>query len=542
MSYRPVPFRSFAGGLQLRDQPDVVDDSQCVDCLNVYFSERGALKQREGYNKLSSSELTNRGGSLEPYYKTDGTKQLLIGAGTRLEALATTGSIVASATGLTDGTWDFARFGSPNSELAYAGQGTDTLRKWDGSSWTAPTATVDGTAGRAMPKAGCLAVVTPDNRLVASGFVAGSGGPNGTTSSPSHVYFSEAGDPEGWNSSNYVQLRPGDGERVMGVCAWRGHLFVFKETAFWVYAGTGTAQTGTPIFNFRGVETGVGLASKRALAVAEDGVYFMDRTGVYRTTGAEPQRVSELVSPIFEGNPNLFYESDTLDHAAITAAAMGYWNRRILLAFPSGAATTNNRLLVFDPTYNWWALWDIPAAALTGFRIGSTEELVFAYASGTKHIGRHVGRDNTYAADDMTAGAGGNAITARWRSGWQNYGSGEVKAIRESKLWGGGQVTLRLYVDYESVASAEQALTLTTGSSDTWGDGTGTDTWGDGTGTDLWGPSLGTIRPYLVRKAARGTVFSTQFRNTTLGKTFSIYRLAHHLRESRVPSTVQTEA
>jgi hypothetical protein len=38
----------------------------------------------------------------------------------------------------------------------YAGNGADTLRRWDGAAWTAPTATVNGTAASAMPKAGSI--------------------------------------------------------------------------------------------------------------------------------------------------------------------------------------------------------------------------------------------------------------------------------------------------------------------------------------------------------------------------------------------------
>src|SRR5262245_34569861 len=137
-SYSSYPFQGFGSGLNLRDKPDAVSPAECIDAMDVLFGDRGAIQQRTGYDNLTESTLTNAVTALEPFYKTSGTKQLLAGCGTRLEALSTAGAVVDSETGLTSAVWDFARFGKPNEEVAYAGNGTDTLRKWGGTEWTAP--------------------------------------------------------------------------------------------------------------------------------------------------------------------------------------------------------------------------------------------------------------------------------------------------------------------------------------------------------------------------------------------------------------------
>ena len=117
MGYLPEPIPHFAGGLNLRDKTDAVDPSQAIDLLNVEFSTSGAVAQRAGWDNLSTSNFTNDVTSLEPFYTTAGTKQLVAGCGTRLEVMEANGSINGSpATGLTDGIWDFARFGGPNNE------------------------------------------------------------------------------------------------------------------------------------------------------------------------------------------------------------------------------------------------------------------------------------------------------------------------------------------------------------------------------------------------------------------------------------------
>lgn len=520
--YTSYPQQGFGKGLNLRDKPDAVDQAECIDAMDVLFSERGAIVQRPGYDNLTTSALTNRAASLEAFYKTSGTKQLLAGCGTRLEAIEGT-SVKASATGLTNAVWDFARFGKPNGEVAYAGNGTDTLRKWNGTEWTAPTATVNGEAGKAMPKAGSICVwPAAGNRLVATRFSTTTGGPNAATSSPDHVWFSEPGDPEAWKTSepeNQVQLMPGNGEAIQACIAWKEFVFVFKETSFFIFTRQGTDNDGNPDFVFRPVEAGVGLASPRAVCAHPSGVYFMGRNGVYRTTGQEPQLVSDLVEPIWSGNASPFYTGGVLAHGSITNCAMGTWEDRIYLAFPTESA--NSRVLVYDPQYEWWAPFSIPASCFATYRAGNAEELVFGYASGSNHIGRHA---PSYTNDD------GTAISSRWRSGWFDLGNPDVKTLRSSKFWGSGKVFCGLSHDFEQGTGTLDLLDFSDKSADTWG---GT-TWGGGE----WAEPKGLL-PAHKRRATRGTTFSLFFENTTKDQEWAVHRAVHHLREIARPSEVR---
>src|SRR4051794_8826760 len=100
-------FSTFSGGLNLRDKADVVGDSEAIDLLNVTFSERGAIRQRDGYSDLTAS-LTNRVDSLGLFSTTSGTRHVIAGCGTRLEAISTAGAVVASKTGLAGGPYTFA--------------------------------------------------------------------------------------------------------------------------------------------------------------------------------------------------------------------------------------------------------------------------------------------------------------------------------------------------------------------------------------------------------------------------------------------------
>lgn len=519
MTLTGLPSQGFGKGLNLRDKPDATDPAECIDALNTVFTERGAVEQRPGYDNLTAA-LTNRVASLEAFYQTSGTKQLLAGCGTRLEALSSAGAVVASATGLTNAVWDFARFGQPNAEVAYAGNGTDTLRKWNGTEWTAPNATVDGVGVKAMPKPASICVQSTDNRLVCGAFSTTTGGPNGGISSPSHVYWSNVGDPESYESTAYIQFTPGDGEKVQAVIAWKEFVFIFKETKLFVITGT-SLTAGKPEFNYRPVDSGVGLASPRAICSHPTGVYFMSRNGVYRTTGQEPELVSSLVTPIFSGEASAFYLGGTISHGSIANCAMGVWENRIYLAFPTSEA--NSRVLVYDPRYEWWSLYSIPASCFTSFRTESREELVFGYASGENKVGRH---STAFTNDD------GVAIESHWRSGWDDHAIPDSKTIRATKVWGTGVVSMGLDGDYVINTGNLEKLDMSGSTGLTFG-GSGF-FGGEGLFGDTSQALIGTER----RIAERGTTFSIYFSNATLDQKWSVHRADSLLRESRKPSTV----
>lgn len=526
MAYKTVLFQTFGAGWNLAAQPDVLKPDQAIDLLNVDFTDVGGIRQRDGYAKLTSSALTNRADSLFQFVKSDGSRQILAGAGTRLEALSTAGAVLASATGLSGGPWSFAEFGTPNATVAYAGNGTDTLRKWDGSAWSAPTATVNGTPSLAMPKGRLLAAW--GERLVVSGFDTTTGGPNGTTSSPSHLYFSDAANPESYSTASAaVQLRPGDGEQIQGLIAWGPYLFAFKETAFWVFSGADTQSDGSPEYLRRPVDTEAGAIAPGAICAARDGVYFLGRNGVYRTTGGPPQLVSQIIDPFFTGSGASLAFSSTLPINAgqIANAQMAFHRERIYLSVATNLST-NDRTLVFDPRYGWWSVYDLPAAALASIRLGNFEELVFAYATGANDLGRH---SNAYADD------AGTAIRSYWRSGWFDLGIPNIKTIRMWEVWGRGKVIAGMGYDYLNSA---QAASLDFGAGiDTWGDGSGPDVWGDGSeASDNWG--LGVILDAQpVWLATDGHVFSLQF-DSVSGTPWEVHRVKLNLRNTRDPSIV----
>lgn len=557
--YKPVGFSDFSGGLNLRDKADAVGDREAIDLLNVEFSERGAIRQREGYVDLGSVDLVNRVDSMAAHYTTGGARQLVLGAGTRLDVVDQTGAVIGSQAGLLGGPWNFTQFGDPTHESVYAANGLNPLVRWDGSSFALGTAlaTVNGVAGQAMPRAGavCVTASTPgstsgtnaSNRMVATAYgTQANAGPGGSVSTPSRAHLSNPGQPEVWETDgapgppvrgrNFVDLTPGDGEYIIAAVSWRELTFIFKQTKFFVLWGEGALADGTPTFQVREVVNNVGLASSLAVTVGRDGVYFFNRRGVYRTNGGDPVLISDVITPMWTQDPDVYFESLPINLARLDLVRAMWMMERFYLAVPTGVAGANDRLLVYDGQHQWWTLHDLPVAAMVNFRSGSRGEMHFGYSTGPNRVGHRVLGSTTDR---------GAAITSRWRSGWADYDSTQVKTVRETRLWGTGAVLVGFSTDYHRGQRAQldvrfaptgnewtyAALTLRGG---TYADLSNTySTYAALTGNT---PLAAVIEREMVRYAVRGIVFSTRFTNNPAASTWSMHRVARHLREIREAS------
>ncbi len=509
MSYRTAAQSRFSGGLNLLDGPDVVAPDQCVDVLNVLFLPAGGLAQRPGYRRFTGSELTNRADSLAAHYESDGTKQLLVGNGNRIDALNTSGTSIANVAPTASPQY-FTRFAAPGSEHTLIANGTDTVRRWDGAAFSTPAYTGTTPTGRFL-------AVTADNRLACAR----------TAANPDRVLFSDPGLPTTFQANNYVDLHPGSGEPITALVAWADYLFAFKDSEFFFFYGTSTDSTGNPVFNFRHTAA---AGCVGAACAAPEGVYFLDRRGVYLTTGGAPKLISGALDPLFQGGSSIFYQGGELATSALASARLWWTQGRLYLAYATASA--NNRLAVYSSASGWWTLYDIPVAAMTSFRPSTAEELLFAYASGSKFIGRYSEGSGDLADDMTTTGTGGNAISSRWRQGWVDYGSQDQKRIRQSKIWGEGNAMFGLARDYQIGPMRYDPVEFSQSAVALWNDG---HTWDDGT---LWGPS-GSTQPWLLSQSCPGTVIGLLVKNAILGSSFAIHRIEHGLEvNTRGPEVV----
>jgi hypothetical protein len=441
MSLSPSPVESFPG-LNLVDDAGTLGWTGAIDLLNVDFAKRGRVRTRDGFAAFTSVAGAARYHSIAPFYAAigSGTTRLIAGRSTTVEALSTAGASITTttATGAASSNWGFARFGTPTTEYLIIATGGEA-QTFDGTTLATETLFATGTQ---------LVTVNPTtNRIIWVEAAATSGSGFRSTNA---VRFSDAGALT-YTANNDIQFTPGDGQNYRALVHWRDLTFIFKEERFFVHYGESEDSSGNPIFNYRTVEAGTGPVGPKAVCLAPDGVYFLAREGIYKTTGGPPVLVSGILDPFFRGGVSSFFGYSALSQSSTSNTQLHFVNNNLYAAVTT-TGSTNNAMLVYDTVTDQWTLYDIPAAAISSFRISNQPELVFAYATGSNHIGRH---SSAYTDD------AGVAITSRYRSGFADLGSPDMKRIHSWRVNGSGSPTLKLSTDFGSLETGA-ALTLGT--------------------------------------------------------------------------------
>lgn len=420
-------------GLNLVADPESANDYNrryrlllpgAIDLLNVAFTTEGQVTQRYGYADFKSSSAANRYITLCSFVTEAGTSYLLAGRTNACDVLDSGGSVAYTQAMTSDASETvFARYGAPGVQRVYFIKNVDyTLRYFDSSG-------VFGTAGGSPPGAVLVGVQPRENRLALANIV----------TYTSRVWFSDAGNPDSWPATNYVDLSPGDGESIKAIVAWRELLFVFKPSKIFVFYGNSTDSTGQPVFNYRTIDARRGVDNARAVVAGEDGVYFANSRGIYVTTGSSPQLISQPLDPFFVGNISAFWQRGTV--SSTPDFAMAYVNR-VLYA----TMTSNIGRCTFVLDQGTWSCWDLPVNHMVDHKISGVVAPYFAYSTGNNRIGKYSSASTTDA---------GSSITSRYRSGffsptWDSAQS----VVREVLLSGIGTVAVKGSTDFGSLSAA----------------------------------------------------------------------------------------
>lgn len=474
-------------GLDLRQDPG--DSRGALVASNVVL-EGGTVRSRDGFARMVNGVAGNNVMFLHPH-TDDGfasNAQFIeatnAAAGT-VFARDSTGASLATTTLLgvvTSRRATAVTIGTTTSTSTYITDtaGTGPVRKWNGTVWSSPAgfpATI-----------GTLSYMPTDNRLVVCDV------------STSKVSFSDQGAPETYGANNFVYLTPGDGETIVGAAVFNNQTFIFKNTKFFVFYGNSDnpAAPGTPVFNYRSVDTGAGayISSNyptNAMVAGPDGVYFQGRDGIYKTTGGPPVRISQPLDP--------FYVNTQLPASEQSPfSPYGTWNTTLHMAFHAGklyifggffvASTAHNgfMVIVYDPVFNTWVFWpDFPVNGTNGLMSWNG---LLVVGHGKDILAQSLGT----TTDDVAGVA--TSFISTYRLPFESYGSSNRKRIRETIVEGYGALTVAWSHDWGALDS--NALPITLGTA----------------------PALAVAR---TRRSMRGRYFSVNF--TTSSGRWQVNRL-----------------
>jgi hypothetical protein len=165
--------------------------------------------------------------------------------------------------------------------------------------------------------------------------------------------------------NNFV-INTGGNDSIVGVLPWvQDQFLVFMTNSIYVvYVETDNfdinsppgAQSSTTV-----VTTEIGCLARRSIVAAGQFVFFLSANGVHMLT---PQLDLKLIGntlPLSEPIADFF---DSVNYNAVQNSVATYYNNRFYIAMPTGAATRNVRILVYNTLNQAWESIDYYPAGL----------------------------------------------------------------------------------------------------------------------------------------------------------------------------------
>lgn len=384
--------RSFSGGINTSVPPDLVQEDELVDALNLEFDEDDHLTSRAGVTTWGDIVYPNRITSLH-YYKNDaGDEWIISTSGTRLYVSNSSGvtTDITDTLVLPNNTfWQWINFAGLAIGVNGASSGDNPIKVYG------PTPTVGILGGSPPP---LKFIVLWNERIWGV-----------DANNPNTVVSSKLGDPEDWSDTGadgVVQIDVGknDGDQITGLCVFDRKLFVFKrKKIYFIGALDGTNAYDATQLYASVYSTGLGCVSGYSIKEIINDVLFLSEYGIcslvqaplgilksaivsrkvkeletYRKTSPEIsayicERANQywLMMPS-TGSPRGIYEIYVLDYARITEGKIrfvrfdgriaGTWATDLLVSNENLTliASQDRRIYSYRPQVtDFSALWDV---------------------------------------------------------------------------------------------------------------------------------------------------------------------------------------
>jgi hypothetical protein len=319
-------------GLNLREDPGVIQEHELQLCTNFNLGRSGELIKRTGFEKINTANLGPNSIKLLGHYYTATYSQILAKIGTSL--YYSTDGVTWNLIG-TVGQFN-VEFGIQYVDKFIMVRKGGTILVWTGTG--TPTA-VTGSPG------GDFCIIHKERLFVFDS--TGTGQPN------YRVYFSAltaSGVPvtpdqaTAWVSTNTFDVNAGDGDFLVGAAIVHDLLIIFKSRTSWGMYVQGASSADWVL---RSLNKTIGCVSKYSIRVIEDLCYFVSAVNVFRTDGTSFKSISDPLLPVLKDRVV------NLSNANIDSAF--FWND---IYFVMVRPTTNTyRYFAFHLRINAWTEW-----------------------------------------------------------------------------------------------------------------------------------------------------------------------------------------
>lgn len=350
MASTPVDIRGFKG-INIREPAGMIQDDELSECLNFNIGRAGELVKRDGFSILHTGvTLGSNDSEIIGHYLTNSVSHLLVKANGNLY-YSTNGADLTLI-----GAYD-VDFGVQYGDVFYMVRAASTIVTWDGSA----AATLVGSP------TGTFCTVYKDRLYVLN---------SESATVPSRLYFSSIADFATWPSTNFIDIKKGDGDFLTCCAVIHDLLVVFKGQTTWGLYVSGPPEN----WLVRNHNPAIGCISKYTTKEIEGFLYFVGSRGIYKTDGNLFEDISSSIQPIFTDR------IVNITNANIDTAA--WWDDKyIVLLHPT---PSTSRYFAYHLRTGGWTEWEFAGGVEPGTfkEILSNEPSKGLYAGDLAGLGR----------------------------------------------------------------------------------------------------------------------------------------------------------
>lgn len=372
MPSTPVKIGPFSGGLNTYSDPSAVGDNECVDIKNFDIDLDGSIYSRPPILvKDINTDVPGAGVMkiLGWFTYTDGELYMICSTPTTTYARQESNNTWITITG-TFGATAFIQYANKAWLIA------SPLSANPGGSWVPNVFT----AVAAMAK-GASAIVYKERLFVAGG--------RDDVTNANRVFFSNAADFTTWNmSTNFFDVRSGDGQHVVRLQLFQDTVVIFKEDSTYAYSYDSAPARGA----VRSINNVVGCGGVNCVVEYENSLYIYHDASVYQLSNWN----FTLINLKVPFRQNIKFPTLTQD-----ATVSLLFDRLVVRYFDS--------IYVFGLRTGTWTTWDVDSTRVFDYFVEvPTDDITDAreYVAGSRQsdaaeINRNIYRfTNQFTAGD----------------------------------------------------------------------------------------------------------------------------------------------
>lgn len=279
----------FKGGLNTASDPSAIQDTELAECINFDFDTDGALTSRPPITNLLDGPIAAQNIDLLGYYVDSSGANWLIGSTNNAVYYLGSGAWVQITTGFRA----TAMVQYLNKAWLVAEPGSAS----NGGSWVPTVVGSPGTFATvaSMPKGGAAAIYK-ERMFVVAGTMA--------TANESRITFSNLADPNTWTGSDFIDISPGDGQKLIDLYVMGSNMYLFKGDSTYVYSYDASPTKGV----VNNLSKAIGVSDTGCVVQYENYLLIYHEDFVYELINGVHQKLNTRVDFVanFSGGTSYF--------------------------------------------------------------------------------------------------------------------------------------------------------------------------------------------------------------------------------------------